>query len=220
MGFEKSHIFGKVEVDIRTTVAGTIVFQTETPGNQLAQRFSMPIPITTRTVLRSRLPGTFQGHYVKTTGTPGPTGQWEVYGVRIWSRELPTGQWQWTALPVMDTPVEYIQYKIPGLDDGSSGSTSAEYSEFKIPVEETSVGYTKFDAPVEGTPESFTPFQVSVEATPAEYSAYKLPVPPVSDDWSAFSIPVETTPAGYSEFKLPVKPTPPVPQWVIVPIDE
>jgi hypothetical protein len=206
MGFEKSHIFGKVEVDIRTTVAGTIVFQTETPGGALAQRFSMPIPVTTRTVLRSRLPGTFQGHYVKTTGTPGPTGQWEVYGVRIWSRELPTGQWQWTALPVMDTPVEYIQFKIPGLDDGSSGSTSAEYSEFKIPVEETPVGYTQF--------------AVSVEATPVEYSPYKLPVPPVSDDWTASSIPVETTPVGYVEFKLPVKPTPPVPQWVRVEVDE
>src|SRR5215467_12565047 len=116
MGFEKSHLFGKVEVDIRASVAGTIVFQTETPGQTLVNRFTMPIPVTTgQTILRSRLPGIMQGHLVRATGTPNTTpttGHWELYGVRVWYRELPDGQWQWFPLPVMDTPVEYVPFKL------------------------------------------------------------------------------------------------------------
>jgi hypothetical protein len=238
MGFEKSHLFGKCEVDIRASVAGTIVFQTETPGQTLTTRFAMPIPITSgRTVLRSRLPGTMQGHYVKTTGTPGttPTGHWELYGVRVWSRELPDGQWTWTALPVMDTPVEYIRFDI--LEDptqGAGAGSSVGFSEYKIPVEPTPEMYQEFKLPVEPTPESFselklaveptgetfTQMPISVEATPAEFSMYKFQVPPTPEDYTVFQFPVEATPESYSEYKFPVKPTPPVPLWVGVEVDD
>lgn len=252
MGFERSHLFGKCEVDIRASVAGTIVFQTETPGQALTSRFAMPIPITSgRTVLRSRLPGTMQGHYVKTTGTPGttPTGHWELYGVRVWSRELPDGQWTWTALPVMDTPVEYIRFDI--LEDptqGAGAGASVGFSEFKIPVEPTPEMHQEFKLPVEPTPaefselklpveptpesfselkvlveqtaETFTPMPIPVETTPTEFSMYKFQVPPTPDDYTALNLQVPPTPDDYAPFALPVKPTPPVPLWVSCPVDD
>lgn len=234
MGFEKSHLFGKVEVDIRTTSAGTIVFQTETPGGQLVQRFSMPIPVTTgRTVLRSRLPGTMQGHYVRSTGTPGNPGIWEVYGVRIWSRELPTGNWQWWPLPVMDTPVEYQQYII--LADSTISQQGEEaFTEYKIPVEETPVQYVKFevelvdtpvlytklDIEVEPTPVEFSPYKIAVDETPLEFSAWKVPIIATPEEYTELNLAVEPTPVEFAEFKFPVKATPPVPLWVSVAVDE
>lgn len=220
MGFEKSHLFGKVEVDIRTTSAGTIVFQTETPGGQLVQRFSMPIPVTTgRTVLRSRLPGTMQGHYVRSTGTPGNPGIWEVYGVRIWSRELPTGNWQWWPLPVMDTPVEFQQYIILA-DSTISQQGEQAFTEFKLPVEETPVQYVKLEVPLIDTPVLFTKLDIPVEQTPAEFSAFKVPLIATPEEYTELNLPVEPTPVEFAEFKFPVKATPPVPLWVGVAVDD
>lgn len=207
MGFEKSHLFGKVEIDIRATVAGTIVFQTETPGSALSNRYILQIPVCTRTVLRSRLPGTMQGHYVRCTGIPSttaPSGIWELYGVRIWQRQLPDGQWEWFPMPVMDTPVEYTAFKIPGLGEGSE-ATAATYSEFKIPVEETSASYTPQKVPLIATPEDFAEFKVPVEPT---------------GDFTQLKVPLMDTPAEWTRYKLPVKLTPAVPEWVAIPVDE
>jgi hypothetical protein len=224
MGFEKSHIFGKVEIDIRATVAGSIVFQTETPNGQLLQRFSMPIAATNgRTVLRSRLPGTMQGHFVRSTGIPGPTGWWELYGVRIWSRELPTGQWQWFPLPVMDSPIEFERFDILADSTISSEDGGAVgFTEFKIPVEETPVEYSKFNPPVEETPLEFaqfsvpmqdtpvlfTPLQAPVEETPASFT--KMPVPSIDAaiDYAPFQVPMDQTPIDFSPYKFPMQDTP------------
>lgn len=233
MGFEKSHIFGKVEVDIRTSVAGTIVFQTETPGGVLLQRFSMPIPITNgRTVLRSRLPGIMQGHYVRSTGTPGNPGIWELYGVRIWARELPTGQWAWTPLPVMDTPVEFQQLIILA-DSTISQEGEVAFSELKLPVEETPVEYQKLEVPlvdtpvlydkleipVEPTPVEFSPLQLPVEQTPAEYAELKLPIIDTAVEYSPLTIPVEATPAEFAPLKVPIITTPDLFAEVAVPVE-
>jgi|SRR5215467_1107907 len=223
MGFEKSHIFGKVEVDIRASVAGTIVFQTETPGSALVNRFSMPIPVCTRTIIKSRLPGIMQGHYVKASGTPGTTpstGHWELYGVRIWQRELPDGQWAWFPLPVMDTPVEFMPFKIPGLGGSGEESTAEEYSEFTIPVEETPKMFAELKVPVEPTEVSFNVIKAPVEPTGETFSALKVPLDSTPTEYIAFKAPVEATPASYDAFKVPVKPTPVVPEWLSIPIDE
>ena len=222
MGFEKSHTFGKVEVDIRASVAGTIVFETETPGQTLGVRFTMPVPITNgRTVLKSRLPGNMQGHFVKSTGTPGtaPNGHWELYGVRVWSRQLPDGQWSWFPLPVMDTPVEFIAFPI--LEDATAaGGATVGFSEFKLPVEPTPEMFQEFKLPVEPTPETFSPLELPVQATPADFSLFNFPVQATSEDFSLITLPVEPTPAEFSLFQFPVKPTPPVPMWVPVQVDE
>lgn len=207
MGFEKSHLFGKVEIDIRTTVAGTIVFQTETPGSALANRYILNIPVCSRTVLRSRLPGTMQGHYVKATGTPStvpPSGIWELYGVRIWHRQLPDGQWEWFPLQVMETPIEYVPFKIPELDGAEA--TPATYSEFKVPLIDTPALHTSFKVPLIATPEDYTELKVPVTDTPAD------PAP--------FKVPLIATPEDFSPYKVPVKPTPVVPEWVAIPVDE
>jgi hypothetical protein len=222
LGFEKSHILGKVEVDIRSTAVGQIVFQTETPGNVLTNRFSMPIPITSgRTVLRSRLPGTMQGHFLKATGAPGVAGHWELYGVRVWARQLPDGQWGWAALPVMDTPVEYVEFRI--LEDPTAGGgASVGFSEFKMPVEPTPEMCVEFKLPVEPTGETFSELKVTVEptsetfselkvlveATSETFSELKLPVEPTGETFGELKVLVEATADSYSPLAVPVEPTP------------
>jgi len=155
MGFEKSHLFGKVEVDVVATSTASLAFATDVPGGALAQRFSFTIPITTRTVIRSRLPYNMQGHIVQATCTPAG-GQVELYGVRVWTRELPDGEWGWFELPVVKTPVEY--------------------SAVGIPVEPTPVEYQAVPIPIEGTPESYNPLPIPIEPTPQSWEPLSLPV--------------------------------------------
>ncbi len=242
MGFEKSHLFGKVEVDVAATAAGTFALSTDIPGGAgMAQRFSFTIPITARRPVSSRLPGSMQGHYVSCKYTPG-AGQSELYGVRIWCRELPDGQWDWMSisvvptgleyepipLPIEATPVEYSPVPLP------IEPTPVEYSALPLPIEPTPPTYSPVPLPIEATPVEYSPVPLPVEPTPAEYSAIRLPVEPTPDTYSPSPLPIEATPAEYSpvklpieqtpmefsELKLPVKATPPVPEWVGVPVDE
>ena len=214
MGFERSHIFGKIEVEIRATGTGTFALSTDVPGAGMVQRFSFPIPITGRRVVRSRLPGAMVGHLVSATYTPDAGGQSEIYGARVWVRELPAGAWYWFPLPVVETPVLF--------------------QPIQIPVEPTPAEFARLALPVEPTPESWSAAQIPVEPTPAEFARLALPVEPTPESWSAAQIPVEPTPATFTEMRfpvpstpeeyasvsLPVKPTPPVPQWIEVEVDQ
>jgi hypothetical protein len=242
MGFEKSHLFGKIEIDIAATASGTFSLSTDIPGGAgMGQRFSFTIPITARRPVSSRLPGAMQGHYVSAKYVPG-AGQSELYGVRVWTRQLPDGQWGWSALPVIDTPLEFQPMQVPVEPTPASFSpvsvpvepTPESYSPVGVPVEPTPVGFSPVGVPVEPTAETYSPMQVPVESTPAEFSPMKLPVEPTAEGFSAMSIPVEETPEKFSsmsipveptpnEFsgmKLPVKATPPVPIWTSVGVDE
>ena len=145
MGFEKSHLFGKVEVDVVATSTASLAFSTDVPGGALAQRFVFTIPITTRTVIRSRLPYNMQGHLVQATCTPAG-GQVELYGVRLWTRELPDGEWGWFELPLVKTPLEY--------------------SPLPLPIEGTPESYNPLPLPIEPTPQSWEPLNLPVKATP------------------------------------------------------
>jgi hypothetical protein len=214
MGFEKSHLFGKVEVDVVSTSGASLAFSTDIPGEAMAQRFSMAIAITTRAVLRSRLPGLMQGHYLSATLTPTGAGQVELYGVRVWTRELPDGQWGWCALPVVATSPDYQPVPIP------VEATPGEYAPVPIPVEATGAQYQPVPIPVEATASEYAPVPIPVEATAAEFQGVKIPIEATPESYNPLAIPVEATPQSFAPLSLPVKPTPPVPQWVQAPVDE
>jgi len=200
MGFEKSHLFGKIEVELLSNCTGTLALSTDLPGNAMAQRFSFTTPISsTRRPVPSRLPGNMQGHLISAKFTPG-AGQTELYGMRVWCRELPDGQWGWFPLPLIETPAEYSPIAIP------IEPTPQSFSPVPIPIEATAQGFTPVPIPIEPTPESFSPVAIPVEATPETFSPMKIPVEP--------------TPESFSAMPLPVKATPPVPVWVPVPVDE
>jgi hypothetical protein len=186
MGFEKTHLFGKVEVDITaTTPTGTLTFYTDLPGNAMAPRFSLTIPICTRRVVSSRLPGNMQGHLISATYTPSATSKSELYGVRVWARELPDGQWGWFPLPVIETPVEYQAVRIP------VEPTPESFSPVQIPVEPTPLEFARLAFPVEPTPESFSTVRIPVEPTPEGYSMITLPVKPTPPVPQWVSVPVD-----------------------------
>lgn len=167
MGFEKSHLFGKVEFELIASAIGSLTLYTDLPGNAMALRATVATPTcATRRPVSSRLPGSMQGHLISAKFTPG-TGQAEIYGLRVWCRELPDGQWGWFPLPVVATPEEYQQVSIP------VEATPAEFTAVPIPVEPTPEGYTAEAVPVETTPEGFSEVRIPVEATPGGFSPVK-----------------------------------------------
>jgi hypothetical protein len=184
VGFEKSHLFGKIELDISTTVEGTFALSTDVPGRAMVQRYSFTVPITTRRTVRARLPGPMVGHLCSAIYTPGQGGTSEIYGVRVWVRELPAGQWYWFPLPVVETP--------------------ALHQEMQIPVEPTGQSFTQMQIPVEPTGQSFTQMQIPVPPTPADFSNMALPVEPTPGSFSQLSLPVKPTPPVPEWVSVPV----------------
>ena len=214
MGFEKSHLFGKVQVDVSATGTATLAFSTDVPGGALVQDFVFTIPITTRTIIRSRLPGAMQGHIVQATCTPSAGAQVQLYGVRLWTRELPDGEWGWWDMPIEATPVLYQAMPLP------VESTPAVYQSVPLPVEATSESFSPMGLPIEETPALYQGMPLPVEATGVEYARLALPVEATPESYGSVQVPVEGTPMSYEGMALPVKPTPPVPQWISVPVDE
>jgi hypothetical protein len=228
VGFEKAHLFGKIEVDVRATSPGTFALSTDVPGVAgMVERFSFRIPVTSRRTLRSRLPGAMVGHLVSAVYTPDTLGQSELYGVRAWVRELPAGQWYWFPLPVVETPAEFSKMTLP------VEPTAAEFSKMTLPVEPTGESFTQMQLPVPATPVDFSKMTLPVEPTAAEFSKMTLPVEPTGEsftqmqlpvpatpaDFSKMTLPVEPTGEGFTQVNLPVKTTPPVPAWVDVQVD-
>jgi hypothetical protein len=228
VGFEKSHLFGKIELDISTTVEGTFSLSTDVPGRAMVQRYSFTVPVTTRRTVRARLPGPMVGHLCSAIYTPGQGGTSELYGVRVWVRELPAGQWYWFPLPVVETPALHQQMQIPVEPTGQSFTqmqipvepTGESFTQMQIPVEPTGQSFTQMQIPVEPTGQSFTQMQIPVEPTGQSFTQMQIPVPPTPADFSNMALPVEPTPESFSQLSLPVKPTPPVPEWVSVAVDD
>lgn len=230
MGFEKNHLFAKLEMDVVATSGGTLALLTDVPGNAMTQRFSYAVPTTpsTRTIVRSRLPYSMQGHLVQARCTPATGHQVEIYGLRLWTRELPDGEWGWSELPIVQTPAEYQPVPIPIEATPVQftavpipvEATPVEFTMLPIPVEATPVQFTPLPLPVEATPVEFAPLPIPVEATPTEYTALPLPVEPTSKEYQPVKLPVEGTPESYQAMSLPIKSTPAVPQWLQVPTDE
>lgn len=131
MAFEKLHLIAKIEFDVESTSDGTVSIDTDVPGNAMAERGTVPVPTGTRHVVQKRLPYYFRGHLFDFVYAPGP-GYARIYGARVWARELPTGVWQWYALPVLPTPAgewQTVKIDVP--------PTSESWGEIRLPIKAT-----------------------------------------------------------------------------------
>lgn len=159
MAFEHIFLLGKIEIDVIATAAGTITIQTDIPGNALADRGTVTVGISTRRVVQKRLPYNFQGHLFKFTYAPG-AGQSRLYGVRVWARELPAGQWQWYPLPVVPTPDGWSSVKLP------IPATSEEWSTAKLPIPPTQEEFQTVRIPIPETSEQWSSVSLPIAPTP------------------------------------------------------
>ena len=158
MAFEKIYLVAKIEADIQTTAAGAITVQSDIPGNALLPRASVTVPVCARRVVAKRLPYNLQGKLFSFSFyAPGGTSR--LYGMRVWARELPTGTWQWYALPVVDTPDGWssVKIEIPQTGDWSSvrmdiPSTPEEWRGMKIEIPATSEAWGETSMPIKPTP--------------------------------------------------------------------
>jgi hypothetical protein len=174
MAFEKIKLFGKIEFELSNSATDTLALLTDVPGVVMASRVSLSVAAQGRGVYRSRLPYNMQGHLIQLRYTPG-AGQTTLYGARVWARELPDGQWQWYALPVVDTPTEYAAMDLP------------------IPA--TGNEWQSGPLPIPATPDDWKAMGLPIPPTPDEWGAGPLPIPPTPDGWSAMNLPVKATPA-------------------------
>ena len=159
MAFEKVHLVGKIECDVEASAAGTVTIQSDIPGNAMADRGTVAIPVCTRRVVAKRLPYQLQGHLFKFSYAPG-LGQSKLYGVRVWARELPTGVWQWYKLPVVDTANEWSAIEIPIPE------TPEHWGEVRIPIPPTDEDWTGIPIDFPGTPENWSELALPIKPTP------------------------------------------------------
>ena len=145
MAFEKVHLLGKVELDIVASAGGTLTIQTDIPGEAMADRGTVTIPTCTRRVVRSRLPYNFHGHLFQFKVTA--TGTVRLYGVRVWARELPGGQWQWYPLPVPETSEAWSAFKL------LVPPTAEDWSDVRVPIPGTAEEFSAVHLPIKPTPD-------------------------------------------------------------------
>ena len=160
MASEKLKLFSKIEIEVLATAQGTLAILTDVPGAAMAQRFSFSIPATTRRPVTSRVPYSTQGHLVQAICTPGAAGTMTIYRARIWGRELPAGQWEWYALPVIETPVEFTAAPLP------IPPTPEEWHETALAIPPTPEEWKPLALPIPPTPEEWRPMKLPVKATP------------------------------------------------------
>lgn len=162
MAFEKVKLFSKIEVELASTVTGTFRVLTDVPGNTMAQRgLNINTPVATRRVISSRLPYNTQGHLIQASLIPNFGGAITLYGVRVWGRELPGGEWQWYPLPVIDTPIEFSAAQIP------IPPTPEEWGGSSLPIPPTPEGWSSAALPIPPTPEGWSAAELPIKPTPA-----------------------------------------------------
>ena len=206
MASEKLKLFSKIEIEIISNVAGTLAILTDAPGNAMAQRFSFATPASSadgngnclRRTVTSRLPYNTQGHLIQAKLTPG-SGQTSLYRARVWGRELPGGQWEWFALPVIETPVEFAPAALP------IPPTAEEWRPEALPVPPTA--------------EEWRPEALPVPPTAEEWRPEALPIPPTAEEWRPEALPIPPTAEEWRPSALPVKATPDVPDWAELEVD-
>jgi hypothetical protein len=159
VAFEKIYLIAKIEIDLQSAVAGAFGILSDTPGNAIAPRVTVTTPICGRRVVQKRLPYFVQGHLFTFTWLP-VLGPGRLYGVRVWARELPTGAWQWYALPVVSTPNEWAsaRLQIPETPDGWTAArlevppSAAEWSSVALRMPATPDEWGNMALPIRPTP--------------------------------------------------------------------
>jgi hypothetical protein len=168
MAFEHVFLLGKLEIDVVATASGTVTIQTDLPGNALADRGTVTVGVAGRRVVQKRLPYNFIGHLFKFTYAPG-SGTSRLYGMRVWARELPGGQWQWYPLLV---------------------PTADGWTAVKLPIPETAEAWSSVKLPVAVTSEDWSTVRLPIPGTPEEFSAVNLPIKPTPDvpEWRPLEV--------------------------------
>ena len=141
MGFESVYLLAMIEVDCYNVAGATLALATDRPA-PFATRETRTIPTnTSRRAERIRLAGTSKGKLIKPAVTPA--GVFYLYGMRVWARELPTGQWTWYQIPLIETPSEWMPVKWP------IPPTPEEYIPVKWPIPATPDEYVPVKWPVD-----------------------------------------------------------------------
>ena len=172
MGFERTAIFGIIELHLEATAGGSLTLSTDLPGNAMAVRETKGIPVTGRRILRFRLNGTTKGRLYSVKVSPTGSGIIRLYGGRIWARMLPGNQWSWYAIPIPETSEEWSPVKLPIPPIG-------EWEARPIPIPPMGEWEAR-PLPIPGL---------------GEWEARQIPIPPTSD-WNPQQMPIKPTPAN------------------------
>lgn len=180
VGFEKVYLLAKVELDLASSQGSEFKIDSDIPGNALALRVSVFVPVTPRRIYQHRLPYTLQGKLFRFTYQPGG-GQTYLYGVRVWARELPGGAWTWYPLPVVPTPNEWssVKLEIPNTGDWTS-----------VKIEIPAAGeWTSAKLGIPGTPDDWNGVKLEIPET-GSWTEMKLPIKPTSPvpDWITLEV--------------------------------
>lgn len=187
MGFEKVTIFGTLELLYSATGIADVQFLTDLPGNALAVRAFDDMPAAAgRRPFRLRMHGTVKGTLYQVAVIPRTGVTAEVYGARVWARQLGPVEsaWQWYTVPIVETPLEYVA--VP------------------LPVEESPLHFSAVKLPIDPTSDLWQPAKLPVEATPDVFSAVPLPVEQPPETWTGERLPVRVTPPRPDWIEIPV----------------
>ncbi len=165
MSFEKHAFFGIVELHYIAIAGGSLLFQTDTPGNAIATRETLTIPASAvRRTVKFRLKGTTKGKLFKVKVTSA--GIVHLYGGRVFARNVGGGAgWGWIALAI--TP------------------TSDEWTAYPLPIEKTEDAFRTIALPIAKTEDTFEIFKLPIAPTANEFTLLKIPMVPTPDlqDW-------------------------------------
>lgn len=185
MGFQYTKLFRTLDLDVRidgtvSTPAGqglTIDFYTERPGEEgLIVRHSEILVYDDDPQRFPRsidFPGDVRGRQFKIRATPHSTVLAAIYDMRVYAKILlPHGKttFQWYAIPVVPTPVDWIEIALP------IPATPDHYSEVPLPIPSTPDNFTEVPLPIPSTPDGWNDVAIPMRATPAQPSWVDLPV--------------------------------------------
>jgi hypothetical protein len=160
MGFERGHLFGKVELDIYVqTGFCAFRFITDLPAQSAWRHVSTLAPMFTRRPVEVNLSSLIKGRVYSIELVP--TGITTFYGARVWARPLPDGKWDWFPLPVVETPEAWTR--------------------IQLPITPTPDEYQRIMLPIEPTPDEWSRVQLPIPPTPDEWSRIPLPIRPTQD---------------------------------------
>ncbi len=171
MSFENVGLYAILEFSYIAPAGATAVFQTELPGNALAQRgpsMTLPASAVLRTI-KFRLLSTTKGKYYRVIVTS--TGAVYLWGGRVFCRPIgENADWAWRSLPISAPANTFTEIKLP------IPPTSDQWTEIKLGIPPTSDTYSEVKLPIPPTSDVFTETKVPMHPTPELYEWLDVPV--------------------------------------------
>lgn len=160
MGFERSALFRKLELDCELDGSVQLTFSTERPGEAMAVRVQKLLAATSgRDTVTVQLAGEVRGHLyrVKIGGTAAVA---RIFGARVYAKVLDgssrTG-WQWHPIPIEPTPKGWQTVSLP-IEPTEAGwrtialpivPTAPEFQTLGLPMRESPPRGTWIDVPLD-----------------------------------------------------------------------